>query len=50
MIQEMIGFTGHLGPVYEYVRFPAKWSSLAKNIARLRTAAPGAHQCRPSGD
>jgi len=25
---------------YEYVRFPGKWPSLTKNIARLRTARP----------
>lgn len=26
---------------YEYVRFPGKWASLLKNVARLREARPG---------
>ncbi len=29
------------GETYEYVRYPGKWSSLVKNVGRLREARPG---------
>jgi hypothetical protein len=29
------------GATYEYVRFPGKWSSLVRNVARLRERCPG---------
>jgi MoaA/NifB/PqqE/SkfB family radical SAM enzyme len=29
--------------VYEYVRYPAKWSSILNNLARLRRARPDVH-------
>jgi MoaA/NifB/PqqE/SkfB family radical SAM enzyme len=29
--------------VYEYVRYPAKWSSIVSNMARLREARPDVH-------
>jgi MoaA/NifB/PqqE/SkfB family radical SAM enzyme len=29
-----------MGPVYEYVRYPGKWDSLTRNIARLREIQP----------
>jgi MoaA/NifB/PqqE/SkfB family radical SAM enzyme len=29
------------GGMYEYVRFPGKWASIVKNIARLRESRPG---------
>lgn len=28
------------GPTYEYVRYPGKWASLTRNVARLREARP----------